>query len=373
MRRRLLMAMAASGMSLGLAGAVSAQELPQSGGASTARLGIDSVTSADVYAGSDDHQGSAVFDVSAAWRIASHLQVSFRPVISRGLDGGWNTNVYQAAMRYDRPGPVRLRFEGGYLPSPIGILPLESRADQNPLVTSAQNYDAWLPFFERGTPWVQLTSGLYPLAVQVTAASEHWDLRGGVLGSSTARTRPLTGEDKPPAAPQLAIGGGVTPVMGLRLGASFERGVYAKAWELAAPATGDRQATIMGLDADYSVGFTRVYADWIQGVFDRAAGSTTGRALTVTGVRTLSPRWYLAARLQHESTTDALVRRPASDPLVGHPLTEPQTQVSVETVAGLRLTPELTVRAGYYGNRAFGQTDVESHGVCSIVWTQRWH
>ena len=29
-----------------------------------------------------------------------------------------------------------------------------------------------LPFFERGTPWVQLTSGLYPLAVQVTAASE---------------------------------------------------------------------------------------------------------------------------------------------------------------------------------------------------------
>ena len=282
-----------------MARAVSAQELPAASDASTARVGIDSVTSADVYAASDEHEGSAVIDVSAAWRVASRVQVSFRPVISRGLDGAWKTNVYQAAMRYDRPGRVRLRFEGGYLPSPIGILPLESRADQNPMVTSAQNYDAWLPFFERGTPWVQLTSGLYPLAAQVTAAGERWDLRGAVLGSSTARTRPLTGEDKPPAAPQLAVGGGVTPFIGLRLGASFERGVYARASELAVPSTGDRHATIVGLDADYSVGFTRVYADWIQGVFDRATGSTTGRALTVTGVRTLSPRWYVAARLQH--------------------------------------------------------------------------
>src|SRR5215831_9174886 len=290
-----------------MASTASAQEIPSGSGSSTERVGIDSVTSADVYAGGDEHKGSAVFDISAAWRVASHLQVSFRPVISRNLDGDWDTNVYQAAIRYDHPGRLMVRFEGGYLPSPIGILPLESRADQNPMITPAQNYDAWLPYFERGTPWVQLTSGLYPLAAQVTAAAEHWDLRAAVLGSSTARTRPLTGDDKPASAPQLALGGGVTPVIGLRLGASFERGVYAKASELAVPATGDRHATIVGLDADYSFGYTRVYADWIQGVFDRRTGSTTGRALTVTGVRTLSPRWYVASRVQHESTTDALV------------------------------------------------------------------
>src|SRR4029078_2144176 len=125
-----------------------------------------------------------------------------------------------------------------------------------------------------------------------------------VLCSSTARTRQLTGEDKPPAAPQLAVGGGVTPFIGLRLGASFERGVYARASELAVPSTGDRHATIVGLDADYSVGFTRVYADWIQGVFDRATGSTTGRTLTVTGVRTLSARLYIAARPEREHRAD---------------------------------------------------------------------
>jgi hypothetical protein len=300
------------------------------------------------------------------------VQVSFRPVVSRDLDGQWDVNVYQAALRYDRPGRVLLRVEAGYLPSPVGILPLESRADQNPMITPAQNYNAWLPFFERGTPWIQLTSGLYPLAAQVTGASTHWDARAAILGSSTARTRPLTGDDKPPSAPQLALGGGVTPVAGLRIGGSFERGVYAKAAELANPATGDRHATIVGFDADYSIGYTRVYADWIQGVFDRATGSTTGRALTVTGVRTLSPRWYVAARLQRESTTDALVRPSTADGLLTRPITRPEAQLSVETVAGLRVTPELTLRAGYYGYRDFGETSLEPHAACSIVWTQRW-
>ncbi len=65
--------------------------------------------------------------------------------------------------------------------------------------------------------------------------------------------------------------------------------------------------------------------------------------------------------------------RPGATPSSSIPLTEPQTQLSVETVAGLRLTPELTVRAGYYGYREFGEPDLESHAACSIVWTQRWH
>jgi len=72
------------------------------------------------------------------------------------------------------------------------------------------------------------------------------------------------------------------------------------------------------------------------------------------------------------SCSVALVRASRSDSLLAHPLTEPQTQLSVETVAGLRLTPELTVRAGYSGSREFGETDFESHAACSIVWTQRW-
>jgi hypothetical protein len=353
-------------------GRADAQEHSQVSPAPTEQVGFDSVTSVDTYAAHDGHASGAVFDLSGVWRVAPALQVSVRPVVVRKLDGTWDANVYELSVRYDRPGRVLLRVEAGYLPSPIGILPLESRADQNPLITSAQNYDAWLPFFEHGTPWVQLGSGQYPLAAQVTVAGKAWDLRGGILGSSTARARPLTGGDNPPATPHLALGGGLTPHVGLRLGASFERGVYAKAYELADPATGDRSATIVGLDADYSVGYTRLYADWIQGTFDRAAGSTTGRALTVTGVRTLSPRWYLAARLQRQTTTDALVWPDETDPVLAA-LTRPESALNVEAVAGYRVTADVTLRAGYHGDRDFGEAGLEPQAVCSIVWTRRWH
>jgi hypothetical protein len=337
-----------------------------------ARIGLETVASAGSYTAPGGGERTGALDLSAAWKVSDGVQMFVRPVLARTLDGEWQANVYEAALRYERPGRIRVRFEGGYLPSPVGILPLESRADQNPLITPAQNYDAWLPFFERGTPWVQLTSGLYPLAAMATAATGQWDLRGGVLGSSSARTRPLTGDDKPPSAPQLSLGGGITPHIGLRLGASFEHGVYARADELKDPATGDRRSTLVGLDADYSVRYTHLYADWIQGTFERATGDTTGRSLTVTGVQTLSPRWYAAARLQHQSTTDALVRPQPGDAALASPSTRPDSQVMVETVAGYRLTADITLKAGYNGTRSFGSDQLESHAVCSIVWTRRW-
>jgi len=354
-----------------VAARAAAQEYAGPAGA-PARVGLESVASLDSYTGGGGGERAVALDLSAAWKVSNSVQMFVRPVLARTLDGEWQTHVYEAALRYERPGRVRVRFEGGYLPSPMGILPLESRADQNPLITPAQDYDAWLPFFERGTPWVQLTSGLYPLAAIATAAATHWDVRGGVLGSSSARTRPLTGDDKPPSAPQLSLGGGITPHIGLRLGASFEHGVYARAAELKDPATGDRRATLIGFDADYSVRYTHLYADWIQGRFDRAAGDTTGRSLTVTGVQTLSPRWYAAARLQHQSTTDALVRPRPGDAVLASPQTRPDSQVMVEAVAGYRVTADITLKAGYNGARAFGGDQLQSHAVCSVVWTRRW-
>lgn len=352
--------------------AASGQEFAAGAGAPpTARVGLDSVMSADTFLASDGHESGAAFDLAGAWRVAPRLEASARPVFSRGLDGQWEAEVYQLALRYDQPGRVRLRLEAGYLPSPIGIMVLESRADQNPLIAPATSYETRLPPLEAGTPPAQLSAGLYPLSAQATASTNRWDLRAGVLGSSPARVRPLRGEDKPPSAAQLALGGGVTPHIGLRLGASFSRGVYAKASEVADPSTGNRLATLMGLDADYSVGYTRVYADWIEGRFERAADTAVARTLTVTGVRTLSPRWYLAARVQRQSTSHAEFDADA-DSEAGWMASGPATALSLESVIGYRLMPELTVRTGYLGYRRFGVDEIEHHASCSIVWSQRW-
>ncbi len=33
---------------------------------------------------------------------------------------------------------------------------------------------------------------------------------------------------------------------------------------------------------------------------------------------------------------------------------------------------DVTLRAGYHGDRDFGETALEPHAVFSIVWTRRW-
>jgi hypothetical protein len=352
--------------------------------ASTAKVGADTVVSADGLVQHGEASGGVTFDMLGGWRVAPRLEVLARPVVSRRSDDTWDANLYQLAMRYTRPGNVRLRVEGGFLPSPIGILPLEARADQNPVIMSATSYQAALPTFEAGTPTVQLTSANYPLALQVTTSATHWDLRTAVLGSSPARVRPLTGDDRPPSAPQLAFGGGVTPHIGLRVGASFAHGRYAKAAEVD-DWLRDRMATLVGLDADYSVGFTRVYADFVHARYDRANDSVNATSLTLTAVRTLSPRWYLAARGSRQTTSDMLRQKE-----YGHHYYSyggwyggggggeewedvgAANALTVQAVAGYRLSPDITFRAGYAGYRAFGSDQLD-HGVaCSVVWAHRW-
>jgi hypothetical protein len=353
--------------------------------ASTAQVGADTVFSADGLFERDETSGGLTIDMLGGWRVARRLDVLARPVVTKRSDDTWEANLYQLAMRYTRPGDVRLRIEGGFLPSPMGILPLEARADQNPVILSATSYAATLPTFEAGTPSVQLTSANYPLALQVTTSATHWDLRAAVLGSSPSRVRPLTGDDRPPSSAQIAFGGGVTPHIGLRLGASFSHGRYAKASEVAYPSTGDRMATLVGVDADYSVGFTRVYADFVHGRYDRARDSVDATSLAITAVRTLSPRWYLAARGSRQATSDMLQQKEYGHHYYSYSGSYGSggrheewedlgaaNALTVQAIAGYRLSPEVTFRAGYAGYRAFGSDELEHGLACSVVWAHRW-
>jgi hypothetical protein len=382
---------------LGLASGASAQEYSGGGRPPTATVAADSVMSADTLAAADGRESSATFDFAGVWRLASRVELAARSVIYRGRDGEWDADVYQLVVRYDRPGAIRLRWEAGYLPSPIGILPLESRADQNPVILPATSYTASLPSFEEGTPSVQLSSPLYPLALQVTASAARWDARAALLGSSPVRVRPLTGANKPPASPQIALGGGVTPHIGLRLGASFARGPYAKASEVTDPSRGDRIATVVGLDADYSVGYTRAYVDWVRNAYQRASDSAVATSLTATAVRTLSPRWFAAARLQRQTTSNLLEAEAYPGDFGGYETSNdgggsngyayhaslpryaaewvdagPAAALSLESIVGYRLTPDMTFRFGYLGYRVFGDSEIEHHATASVVWVRRW-
>ena len=372
-----------------LATRAAAQEYGATSPDSTARAGVESVVSGDSFTDTDSQHGIATFDVAAAWRPSRRVTIDARPVITRDYNGAWHADIYQLAVRYDRPGDVRWRLEAGYLLSPVGILPLESRADQNPMIVPTASYTSYLPTFEAGTPPVQLATGLYPLGAQATASATHWDLRAGVLGSSPVRVRPLTG-DRPPGAPQLAFGGGVTPLTGLRIGGSFVYGRYAKASEVAVPSTGDRMATIIGFDADYAVGFTRFYVDWMHNAYERADGTTIGTALTATAVRTLTPRLYMAGRVQRQTTSDSLQQRlvtygypsystgtyaayrPSGVSLLEWVNVGSADSLSVEAIAAYRISTDVTAKGGYLGYRFFGVDALDNRAELQIVWTRRW-
>jgi hypothetical protein len=358
------------------------------------RVAVDTVVSSDLSIDHEERNSRAVVDLFGGWRLAEGLDVIGRPLLRRDRDGEWHADLYQLAIRYGGGKDVRWRLEGGYLPSPIGISPLESRADANPLIAPITAYTSRLPPFEGGTPRTQLSSPLYPLAAQVTLSTAKWDARLAVLESSLARVRPLTGDDGPPRAPQLALGGGITPRVGLRVGGSMAHGRYARAREVADATSGDRMATTVGADADWAFGYTRVYGDFVRMAFDRAIGTAVATAVTVTAVRNLSPRWYLAARAQRLSTSHIV--EAVETPLYAHPggagyggsygdgspyghqhVDEwidrgSGRALSLETALGYRLTRELTLRTGYLGYRGFDDAALEHHATCSIVWSKRW-
>ena len=384
--------------------AASAQQAAQSSAPTmAARFGMDSVASADTFVEHEGAEGGAAFDLMGGWQLGPAVQIVARPVLRRDHEGDWSADLYQLALRHDRGRRVRMRLETGYLPSPIGISPLEARADNNPLVAPITSYTASLPAFEAGTPQTQLASPLYPLAVQATWSTSRWDLRASVLESSLVRVRPLTGDDKPPRAPQIALGGGLTPRIGLRLGASLAYGRYASRNEVADASAGHRTASILSVDGDYAFGHTRIYGDMVYTSLERAADHAVASALTVTAVQTLTPRWYVAGRAQRLTTSNLLHSYygepyPYGEPGGGIPQAgyddhgaynsspaaalDPAVlqwqdlgaadALTIETGAGYRLSPALTLRATYLGYRGFDDDAIEHHGTFSIVWTRRW-
>jgi len=158
----------------------------------------------------------------------------------------------------------------------------------------------------------------------------------------------------------MVLGGGITPVVGLRFGASVTRGGWARAGE--SPAiTEDRDATIVTAETEYSFAFTKLGAEWVRDAIDTSSGRHVATGWFVQGQQTLAPRWFAAARVER---IDA--------PLALPPVTTRQRLTSTEEVLGFRLTPDLTVRGGHRARRSFGRTGFDHQVAVSLVWWKRW-
>ncbi|MDP3720397.1 MAG: hypothetical protein Q8T13_21755 [Acidobacteriota bacterium] len=330
----------------------------------TSRLSLDAVVAVDGGAGSDvTRKPTGWFDLFGAMHVSDRVSLRARPVVFRRLfDGSWHAQMYELALRYERPGAVGVRVDVGQFVSSIGLAILENRPNRNPVIS--QHSTLYLPVvrYEPGTPSTNLIAASYPLGAQVTASTGTWDVRAAVIDSSPIRSRPLFGDNLPPRMMNVVAGGGVTPRIGLRLGAAVSHGSFALAREVRDQSAGDRSATVIQGEAEWSFGYTRVAGEYLWTRREMASGSARVDGGWVEVTQTLNPRWFVAARYddQYTSWTSEPDLRQRHEPYR-----------RLETTAGYRVLPELTLRASYMTRKGYAVGFWDDQMLVSAVFAKK--
>ena len=172
-----------------------------------------------------------------------------------------------------------------------------------------------------------------------------------VIDTSPLRSRRIIGSNTTPRFTNVVIGGGVTPVIGLRVGGSVTRGGWKRAGELPI-SNRTLDATLVTMEADYSFRYSKVIGEWTRDALD----TTTGRSVA-TG-------WYIQA--QQVLTPTVLPggarrthRRARAGPA---PRAVVEAFAGTEEVLGFRLTPDVTFRVGHRARRPFGADGLREPG-----------
>lgn len=332
--------------------------------AQTSRIALDAVAAVDANAGSQvQRHPTAWFDVFGALRLTEGLNLRVRPVVfRRPFDGSWRTQMYELALRYERPGRIGWRVDAGQLTSPVGLSILENRPNKNPVVS--QHSTLYLPVvrFEAGTPTNFLLAASYPLGAQVVASAARWDVRAAVTDSSPIRGRGFFGANKPPRMVNFVLGGGITPTIGLRLGASVARGGYAAAREVRDKTRGDRLASLVQVEGEWSFGHTRLAGEWLWTSREMAVGAARVDGGWIEATQTLAPRWFVATRYDDQRTrwTSTVDQTPRHEPYR-----------RLEGTLGFRLAPEVTVRASYLTRKGYVVGFWDDQVLASVVFAKK--
>jgi hypothetical protein len=284
-----------------------------------------------------------------------------RPWAQRQPSGDWNRQVWIAAVRYQRPGPIGLRVDAGLIPSPVGLSNLMLRPQLNPTVSLPASLFQPLPSTEVGAPRATLLGAVYAYGANATVSTNHWDARVAIIDTSPLRTRRIFASTNPPRFDNVVIGGGVTPFVGLRVGASVTHGGWQRANETPT-ITENRDATIVTIESEFSFRYTKLLGEWVRDTMETSGDDTVATGWYVQGQQTLTPRWFIAGRVERMSA-------PALTPLL---TIEEQHLNGVEETLGFRLTPEFTLRADHRARQSFGRPSFDHQVALSVLWWRRW-
>jgi hypothetical protein len=328
------------------------------------RLALDTSAAIDVgISETGDAATGIVVDSVATVSLGRGFEAIVRPWAQKlGNSSEWNRQIWIATLRYERTGPVGLRIDGGLIGSPVGLGNMMLRPAFNPTITMPSSLFVPLPAPAPNSPRATLLGVLYPYGVSATASTRWWDARAAIIDSSPLRMRRVFAQQNPPRFANVVVGGGITPIVGLRVGASVTHGGWQQAGE-SPGVTADLDATVFTIESEFSYRYTTMAAEWVHDRIQTAGGQSTPSGWFVQGQHTLSPRWFAAARVERMTAS-------GFDPLVA--ALEERHFTGVESAAGYRLTPEITIRGGHRARQLFGRQDVDHAAAMSVVWWRRW-
>lgn len=332
--------------------------------AQTSRIALDVVAAADADHGSQvTRKATAWFDVFGAARLTGNLDLRVRPVVfRRAFDGSWQAHMYELALRYERAGRVGFRVDAGQFPSPVGLSLLENRPDKNPVVSPHSTLYLPIPRYEVGTPSTNLLAAAYPLGAKVTLSGAKWDARAAIIDSSPMRARPFFGDNKPPRMANVVAGVGYTPYIGLRFGVAVAGGNYARASEVRDQSRGARRATMAQIEGEWAFRYTRIAGEFMWTRRELANGDSRVDGGWIEVTQTVHPRIFIATRYDDQWTEWVSV----PDNRQRH---EPYRRL--ETTAGFRVTPEVTLRASYMTRKGYVVGFWDDQVLASIVFAKR--
>jgi len=245
------------------------------------------------------------------------------------------TDVYshQFGLRYS---PSRLAvLDVGRTTPVIGTFAPRHYSTRNPLIGEPDGY-----------------SIDYPLAIKLSGEARHFDYRAALV------SLPTTHENyQPDATARLrpAVGAGVTPFVGFRIGGSFTIGPYLNrnvpSTSLAGQSWSDFNQRVIAFDAAFARGYLETHAEAARGTYEvPGRPDITGFTYYGEAKYTFTPRFFVAARAERNNY-------PSIRPTATGFTSRLWDFVDGELGGGFRATQSTLVKASVRGDRWWGLRD----------------
>jgi len=271
-----------------------------------------------------------------------------------GRHGGEADEIYSNQFGIRFAPSQRFVVDAGRLTPIIGTFSSRRFSTRNPLIGIPDGY-----------------SLQYPLGVEVSGEARYVDYRIGMVSLPAEHLNyvPKTTERLRPA-----IGGGITPFVGARIGASFTMGPYLNksltTTQLGGGKWTDFDQRVVAFDASFSRGYLETHAEYSQGRYEvpNRPKPLTGMTYYGEAKYTFTPRFFVAARAERNHYP--FIRPTSGGSWIGN-LTD---FVDGEVGGGYRVTASSILKVSMRGDRWWVRTGAAFPGrggrAIAMQWSQ---